>query len=201
MLKTKLLTALLTSTVIALAGAGSAQAATDSFLKLETANPADRFQGESQDREFPGAIEIESFSFGAENKATIGSATGGAGAGKAAFQELTIEKAVDSTTPRFLKMLAQGTHFASVEIIARKSGPTGTTVTPIRTLFQLAFVTKQEQSGTSGEGMHEKVTFAYGAIAQASTTPAAPTKPTVFTSWSVITNSPIRDALIAPYQR
>ena len=70
----------------------------------------------------PGAIEIESFSFGAENTVTIGSATGGAGVGKARFQEFTVEKAVDSTTPRLLKSLAMGTHFATVELIARKPG-------------------------------------------------------------------------------
>ncbi len=121
MLKTKLLTVALTSVVAALATAGSAQAATDYFLKVQTGEPVpSAIQGESVDRDFPQAIEIESFSFGAENVTTIGSATGGAGAGKAKFQEFTIEKAVDSTTPRFLKTLAMGTHFANVELIARR---------------------------------------------------------------------------------
>ena len=147
MLKTKLLTVALTSVVAALATAGSAQAATDYFLKVQTVNPSEAIQGESVDRDFPQAIEIESFSFGAENVTTIGSATGGAGAGKAKFQEFTIEKAVDSTTPRFLKTLATGTHFANVELIARRSGGAGS-VTPMRTLFQTVFITKQEQSGS-----------------------------------------------------
>ena len=203
MLKTKLLTVALTSIVAALATAGSAQAATDYFMKVEVSPASGEapIKGESVDREFPQAIEIESFSFGAENLTTIGSATGGAGAGKATFNELTIEKAVDSTTPRFLKMLAVGSHFASVEIIARNSNPAGgTSVVPTRTLFNLAFVSKQEQSGTRGEAMHEKLTFTYGGIAQASTSPASPTKPNVFSSWSVVTNSPIREALALPYK-
>ena len=199
MLKTKLLTVALTSVVAALATAGSAQAATDYFLKVQTVNPSEAIQGESVDRDFPQAIEIESFSFGAENVTTIGSATGGAGAGKAKFQEFTIEKAVDSTTPRFLKTLATGTHFANVELIARRSGGAGS-VTPMRTLFQTVFITKQEQSGSRGEDMHEKLTFTYGGIAQASVSPKSPVKPDTFASWSVITNTPIKDMLAAPYR-
>ena len=199
MLKTKLLTVALTSVVAALVTAGSAQAATDYFLKVQTVNPSEAIQGESVDRDFPQAIEIESFSFGAENVTTIGSATGGAGAGKAKFQEFTIEKAVDSTTPRFLKTLATGTHFANVELIARRSGGAGS-VTPMRTLFQTVFITKQEQSGSRGEDMHEKLTFTYGGIAQASVSPKSPVKPDTFASWSVITNTPIKDVLAAPYR-
>ena len=200
MLKTKLLTVALTSVVAALVTAGSAQAATDYFLKVTpVSGVGEPILGETADREFPGAIEIESFSFGAENVATIGSSTGGAGAGKATFQEFTVEKAVDSTTPRFLKTLATGTHFATVELIARKTGGVGS-VTPMRTLFQMVFITKQEQSGSRGEDMREKLTFAYGGIAQAVTSPKSPIKPDTFTSWSVITNTPIKDLLAAPYR-
>ncbi len=112
---------------------------------------------------------------------------------------MTIEKAVDSTTPRFLKMLAVGSHFASVELIARNRTAAGS-VMPMRTLFNLVFITKQEQSGTRGEAMHEKLTFTFGGIAQASASPASPTKPDIFSSWSVITNTPIQDALAAPYK-
>jgi type VI secretion system secreted protein Hcp len=200
MLKTKLLTVALTSVVAALVTAGSAQAATDYFLKVTPAAGAgEPIVGETADREFPGAIEIESFSFGAENATTIGSATGGAGAGKATFQEFTVEKAVDSTTPRLLKSLAMGSHFATVELIARRTGGAGS-VTPMRTLFQTVFITKQEQSGSRGEDMHEKLTFTYGGIAQASVSPKSPIKPDTFASWSVITNTPIKDVLAAPYR-
>ena len=200
MLKNKFLTLALATTVAALATAGSAQAATDYFLKVTpAAGTGEQLLGETADKDFPGAIEIESFSFGAENVATIGSATGGAGAGKAKFQEFTIEKAVDSTTPRFLKTLATGTHFANVELIARRSGGAGS-VTPMRTLFQTVFITKQEQSGSRGEDMHEKLTFAFGGIAQASVSPRSPVKADTFSSWSVITNTPIKDVLAAPYR-
>ena len=109
MLKNKFLTLALATTVAALATAGSAQAATDYFLKVTpAAGTSEPIVGETADRDFPGAIEIESFSFGAENTATIGSATSGAGVGKATFQEFTIEKAVDSTTPRLVEVARHG---------------------------------------------------------------------------------------------
>ena len=200
MLKNKFLTLALATTVAALATAGSAQAATDYFLKVTPSPTTEPVVGETMDREFPGAIEIESFSFGAENTLSIGSASGGAGAGKAKFQEFTVEKAVDSTTPRFLRALATGGPFATVELIARTSGASGGSVTPVRTLFQMVAISKQEQSGSRGENMREKLTFAYGGIAQAVTSPKSPTKPDSFASWSVITNTPIKDALAAPYR-
>ncbi|MBE2315961.1 type VI secretion system tube protein Hcp [Solirubrobacter sp. CPCC 204708] len=200
MLKTKLLTAALATVVAGLAAASSAQAATDYFMKVESTTPADAIKGESVDREFPQLIELESVSFGAQNELSIGSATGGAGAGRARFNALTVEKAVDSTTPRFFRMLGMGGHFASVEIIARESSPTGTTVVPIRTLFTMVAVTGQEQSGARGEDMREKLTFAYGGLAQAAVSPSSPLKPNVFSSWSVVTNSGIREALPAPYR-
>ena len=74
----------------------AAQAADDVFLRV------DGIQGDAAVQNVPGYISVGSFNWGAENKMTIGSATGGAGAGKAAFKELTIEKAVDATSPRVL---------------------------------------------------------------------------------------------------
>jgi type VI secretion system secreted protein Hcp len=61
-------------------------------------------------------IELKSFSFGIENPTTIGSATGGAGAGKTRFHEFTIKKTVDKASPLFFK---------SSPIGSDKSSPTG----------------------------------------------------------------------------
>ena len=49
----------------------------------------------------PRAFEIKDFSFGIENPTTIGSATGGAGAGKIKFNEFSITKTTDSASPNF----------------------------------------------------------------------------------------------------
>jgi type VI secretion system secreted protein Hcp len=192
--KPKLLTALLASTVVALAGAGSAQAATDYFLKVEPSSGDQPIIGESLDREYAKTVQLDSFSFSAENTATIGSATSGAGAGKAQFNELTVTKAVDSTTPQFFQRLAQGRHFASLEIIARNAGATGQAAVPVRYLFQTVFVKSQEQSGDTGNDKPtEKLTFVYGALAQAAQkqTPTGTLGTFSFGNWSIMTNTQI----------
>ena len=58
----------------------------DYFLQLvsSTGGPV---EGESTDAQFPKQIRLETWTWGATNAATIGSATGGAGAGKVKFGE------------------------------------------------------------------------------------------------------------------
>jgi hypothetical protein len=46
--------------------------------------------------------ELGKISGGVENPTTIGSATGGAGAGKIKFREFTIKKTTDSASPIFI---------------------------------------------------------------------------------------------------
>ena len=71
-----------------------------------------------------GYIQIKSFNCGVENPATIGSATGGAGAGKAKFNQLTVDKDVDSTTPQVFQRLARAsTSPASRSSPARRRSP------------------------------------------------------------------------------
>jgi type VI secretion system secreted protein Hcp len=70
----------------------------------------------------PCAFEIKDFSFGVENPTTIGSATGGAGAGKVTFSELTIKKTTDSASPVFFKNLVSGNHYKQVTLTMRKAG-------------------------------------------------------------------------------
>ena len=49
-----------------------------------------------------GPIQILSFDWGLSSTASIGSASGGAGAGKTVFKSFTFAKAVDKNTPGFL---------------------------------------------------------------------------------------------------
>jgi type VI secretion system secreted protein Hcp len=194
MLKTKL-AVLTVAAGTALAIAPSAHAATDYFMRIDPGPGNTQITGESTDKQFQGWTEIKSFDMGVENVTTIGSATGGAGAGKAKFDELTIEKNVDSTSPQIFQVLAQGQHFNGIEIAARKSGATTTSTAasvPLRYYFSLAYPTKDEQSGDAGdETPQEKLTFNYGGFVQKyvgqTTTGAA--KPAIFGKWSQISNS------------
>src|SRR5215475_5837191 len=60
------------------------------------------------------AFEISSWSFGIENATSIGSATSGAGSGKAKFNEFQIKKVCDFATPAFFRNCVAGAHYKKV---------------------------------------------------------------------------------------
>lgn len=143
----------------------------DAFLKLEA--PAvsgikpTELKGETMDKAFTGAIEIAEFGFGMENQTTIGSASGGAGAGKATFKEFTIKKNVDSVTPALIKALCMGSHFGDAWLYIRKAGASPATAGQayLTVRMKMVFVTNIEFAGSSGDDLPgETVTFKYGAI-------------------------------------
>lgn len=72
------------------------------FLKL------DGIKGESLEKGHVGDLKLDSFSLGAQG--AIGSATGGAGAGKVSVQTFTITKPVDKTSPLLLQDAITGSH-------------------------------------------------------------------------------------------
>src|SRR3954470_11506705 len=199
MLKTKL-AALIVAAGSALAIAPSAHAATDYFMRIDPGPGNTQIAGESQDVNFSGKqgyIAIKAFSYGVENVTTISSQTGGAGAGKAKFNALEIEKDVDSSSPQIFAALARGQHFNGIEILARKAG--ATTVVS-RYYFSLAFPTSEEQSADAGEDApQEKLTFSYGGLAlkYVGQTPTGAAKPAVLAQWSQITNSTLWDQMAA----
>lgn len=67
-------------------------------------------------------IELSDFSLGGETPATIGSATGGAGAGKIRFNEFTITKKSDAASPLFFRNCVAGAHYKQVTLQMRKAG-------------------------------------------------------------------------------
>jgi type VI secretion system secreted protein Hcp len=68
-------------------------------------------------------ISISSFSIG--NPTSIGSATGGAGAGKIKFNEFQITKTVDSASPKLLLWCTGGQHIKEGLITVRKASKEG----------------------------------------------------------------------------
>src|SRR5437588_8137417 len=95
------------------------------------------------------AFEIKDFSFGVENPTTIGSATGGAGAGKIKFNEFTIKKITDQASPLFFKNCCAGVHYESVTIAMRKAGGSKDVSGQefLRFKFGTVFITKIDWSG------------------------------------------------------
>ncbi len=90
----------------------------DLFLDL------DGVEGESTDQDFKGKIEIETFSFGVSNDGSMAKG-GGGGTGKAQFQNLSIGKILDKSSPKLFKAAATGDHIKKAVISARKASGKG----------------------------------------------------------------------------
>ena len=77
-------------------------------------------KGESIDAKHKDEIEVLSFSWGVTN--SVASASAGAAAGKATFQELSIVHSVDKSSPLLIKACATGVHLKDATITCRKAG-------------------------------------------------------------------------------
>lgn len=87
----------------------------DYFLKI------DGIQGESQDKTHKSEIEIESFSWGA-NQAGTASRGGGMGAGKVQMQDFHFTMKVNKSSPKLMLSCAQGEHIKNAILTCRKAG-------------------------------------------------------------------------------
>ncbi len=95
-------------------------AAVDYFLKI------DGIPGESTDAKFKGQIQLSSFSIGESNSSTIGSATGGGGAGKVSFHDFNFTTKFSKASPLLmLTPCANGKHIPNAVMTARKNGGRG----------------------------------------------------------------------------
>ena len=153
-------------------------------------------EGESTRKNFEKQIEIDSFSFDVENPTTIGSATGGAGAGKVKFNSFKVTKRTDASTPRLYQTCCVGAHFEKVILTMLKaSGDKGSALTFLIFDFRTVFITKVAWSGgeeETGDTPVETITFVYGSLGVTYTpqqaTGAAAAKP-VAAGWSQVHNS------------
>ena len=80
--------------------------------------------GESLDTAFPASVEIQSFSWGVSNPGSS-STGGGAGTGKANFQDISFSTTVNKSTPKLFSFLVLGTHIATAVFHLRKQGKDG----------------------------------------------------------------------------
>ena len=139
----------------------------------------------------PEAFEIKDFSFGVENPTTIGSATGGAGAGKIKFNEFTIKKTSDQSSPAFFKNCCAGAHYKTVTVSMRKTDREAAGKEFLRFKFDTVFTTKIDWSGPGDEGPEESITFIYGKLG-IRYTPEPGSKP-VAAGWDQVTNKAADD--------
>lgn len=89
--------------------------AVDMFLKLEG------IKGESKDTKHKDEIQIEGFSWGMAQVASM-AVGGGGGAGKVSVHDISITKTVDSATAALMLNCCSGKHIPSGLLTVRKAG-------------------------------------------------------------------------------
>lgn len=134
-------------------------ASADYFLKL------DGIDGEADDANHPGAIQIESWSWGVTQMGTGGHG-GGGGAGKASFSDLSVMKRIDKSTPLLAKACATGEHIKNATLIVTRKAQGGTEDYYKLTLSDVT-CTSLQQAGTGSDAPSESVTFTYDKIEMA----------------------------------
>jgi type VI secretion system secreted protein Hcp len=143
--------------------------AVDAFIYFEPGSSGmPQPEGETQDETFKAkkAFEIKDFSMDIENPHTVGSATSGAGGGKAKFNEFSITKPTDQASAIFFKNCVAGAHYQNVVLSIRKSGGDKDSAGVPFLVYTMGtvFTTKIEWSGPGDEGPEEKISFAYGTL-------------------------------------
>lgn len=91
--------------------------AVDYFLKIEG------IEGESEDQDHKGWIDVLSWSWSEHQAATM-SQGGGGGAGKVSMQDFHFSMRVCKASPKLLEACASGEHFGKADFVARKAGKT-----------------------------------------------------------------------------
>src|SRR6476661_7585126 len=91
--------------------------AVDMFIKIGDV------KGESKDKTHKEEIDVLAWSWGMSNSGTAHTG-GGAGAGKANVQDLSVTKYIDACSPALMLACCKGTHYDDAELIARLADDT-----------------------------------------------------------------------------
>ncbi len=130
--------------------------AVDYFLKI------DGIEGESQDSKHKSEIEIESFSWGANQTGTA-SVGGGMGAGKVMVQDFSFLMPVNKASPKLFLACASGEHIKQAVLTCRKAGKEQQEY--LKFTFSDVLVSSYQSNGSGGEAIPmEQITLNYSKI-------------------------------------
>jgi type VI secretion system secreted protein Hcp len=129
--------------------------ASDIFAKIGD------IKGESLDAKHKDEIEVLSFSWGVTN-AGVTPAGGGAGAGKANFQDLSIVHDIDKASPVLMQACATGTHLKEATITHRKAGKGQQEYLIVK--MNDIIITGVTQGGSTGQPGSETVSLAFAKV-------------------------------------
>ena len=129
----------------------------DYFLKI------DGIDGESQDSEHKGEIELMSWSWGATNSGSMGYG-GGGGTGKVSAQDFHFVKKHDKSSPKLMKACMNGKHFPTATVVARKSGEGQKEY--MKWIFTDVVISNYQTGGSGGSDPipTDSIAFNFGAI-------------------------------------
>ena len=130
-------------------------------MAIDTHIKFDGVEGESTHQDHKGEIEVLSWSWGVSN-ASGAAVGGGSGRGKAQLQDFHFMHAYDKASPVLAKKCAQGVHFPTVVITARKSGEGQKDFFKIT--MKEVFISSVSNSASSGGDMAESVSMSYGFV-------------------------------------
>lgn len=130
--------------------------AVDMFLKLTN------IMGESRDSKHGKEIDVLAWSWGLSNSGTT-HVGGGAGAGKANVQDISLTKWVDKSSPTLMQHCAKGTHIPEAFLTVRKAGDTPLEYIKIK--MTECLVTSVSTGGSGGEDrLTENITINFAQV-------------------------------------
>ena len=131
----------------------------DIFLKLGDV------KGGSTDAGHKDEIVVNSYSFGVSNTGSVGSASGGAGAGKASFSDLNFTAPVSVASPKLMVACASGAHYDTAVLTLRRAGSGKGAQDFFRLTLKTVLVSSYQDGGsTGGDVPVDSVTLAFGAM-------------------------------------
>jgi type VI secretion system secreted protein Hcp len=120
-------------------------------------------KGESTADKDSNAIDVDSFAFGDEASMTRFGASG-AGAGRVHFDDLTIKKNIDSSSPQLFQDSASGQHIQKAVLIAVKDGASAQEYLKITLSNVVVSSYHVESQEPAGNGEVETITLDYQQI-------------------------------------
>src|SRR5262245_10290117 len=145
--------------------------AVDMFMKFD----GDKFKGESRDKTHAAEIDVLAWSWGMSNSGTAHTG-GGAGAGKANVQDLSMTKYVDASSAALMLACCTGEHIPTATLVVRKAGTTP--VEYIVVTLTECLITAVSTGGSGGEDrLTENVTVNFAKVKFSYTEQDATSKP------------------------
>ncbi len=127
-------------------------------MGIDTHIKFDGVDGESMHKDHKGEIELLKWRWMVSNDSAV--MGGGSGKGKAEPGKFSIWHNYDKSSPVLAKRCADGKHFPTVTLTARKSGEGQKDF--LKITFKEVFINKVETEADPEAGIIEQVVFSYG---------------------------------------